>query len=352
LVTITATRAWGFLLGLGATAAITLCQILTRSRAGWLAFAAALVVWLAAVVVSVPVRRDPTIRFRMIATVLAIGFGIVLAVLLPNTLRWRSENPYLESMRGVANFQEGSGHGRLIQYRRTLELAAQNPVLGAGPGNWAVEYPRFAAPRDPSLSNSEGGTTSNPWPSSDWVAFIAEHGLVATVLLLVVFAGIALRATQRLLTAWTPREALAGVAALSTVIATLVAGMFDAVLLLAPPTLLVWAVLGALWTPAERRLNITPRLQGALLLSLVVLSGIGAVRSSGQLGAIGIYATQRGTGWLSFASGLDPGNYRLHVQLARSSNSRAKRCRHAHAAHELYPSAAEGRSLDRRCPRK
>jgi hypothetical protein len=255
-------------------------------------------------------------------------------------------------MRGVANFQEGSGHGRLIQYRRTLRIAGEDPVLGAGPGNWAVEYPKYAARNDPSLNNNEPGTTSNPWPSSDWVAFIAEHGLIATMMLLLVFTGIALRATQRLLTAWTPDDALAGAAALATVFGTLVAGMFDAVLLLALPTLLVWATLGALWSPAQRRLNLTPRVQGGLLMALVLCAGIGVLRSAGQLGAIGIYATQDGTGWLSFASGLDPGNYRIHTQLARSAGSRARRCRHADAAHALYPSAEEARALDRRCSRR
>jgi O-antigen ligase len=263
--TITATRTSGFLLGVTGTTIVTIAQVLTRSRAGWLACAAALVAWATAVVVSPPVRRDPTTRTRMIGVLIALGLGVAAAMLLPNTLRWRSENPYLESMRGVANFQEGSGHGRLIQYRRTLRIAGEDPVLGAGPGNWAVEYPKYAARNDPSLNNNEGGTTSNPWPSSDWVAFIAEHGLPATLMLLLVFTGIALRATQRLMSAWTPHDALAGAAALATVFGTLVAGMFDAVLLLALPTLIVWATLGALWSPARRRLNLTPRTQGALL---------------------------------------------------------------------------------------
>ncbi len=350
LATLTATRASGVLLGLAGSTLVTVSLVLTRSRAGWLAFAAALVAWGTAFVVSAPIRRDRVLRLRLFALAAALIVGVAAAILLPNALRWNSANPYLDSVRGVANFQEGSGHGRLIQYRRTLTMALEHPVLGAGPGNWPVQYPHYAAPNDPSLSSTEGGTTSNPWPSSDWVAYVAEHGLVATLLLLLVFTGIALRAMQRLLTAWTAQDALAGAAALATVFGALVAGLFDAVLLLALPTLLVWAVLGALWSPAERRLNISPRMQGAFLISLVVLAGVGAVRSAGQVGAIGIYATQRGSGWLSFASGLDPGNYRLHVRLARESGSRAKRCRHAHTAHKLYPSAAEARALDRRCP--
>ena len=43
-------------------------------------------------------------------------------------------------MHNVADYQGGSGRGRLIQYERTLALAIRHPLLGVGPGNWPVEY--------------------------------------------------------------------------------------------------------------------------------------------------------------------------------------------------------------------
>ena len=203
------------------------------------------------------------------------------------------------------------------------------------------------------MNGNEAGTTSNPWPSSDWVAFIAERGLPAAILLLLVFVGISLRATQRLLTAWTADEALAAATVLATVFGTLVAGMFDAVLLLALPTMLVWATLGALWTPAERRLNVSARAQTAVLLIVLAASGLGALRSAGQVGSVAVYSATSRPFLLSLAARMDPGNYRLRVRLARSSSglSREKRCRHARAANALYPSAQEARTLSRRCPR-
>ena len=159
------------MLGVGLVAATL---ILTRSRAGWLAAGAALAVWLAALIASKALRQRSVLS-RLAVIAVMLGIGVIAAVFVPNTLRWRSQNPYLDSMRGVANFQEGSGAGRLVQYRRSMVLAVQNPILGAGPGNWSVEYPSVAARRDPSLDNNEPGTTSNPWPSSDWVAFISER---------------------------------------------------------------------------------------------------------------------------------------------------------------------------------
>ena len=147
--TLTATRTYGYLLGTAGTAIVTVALVLTRSRAGWLAAGAVLVVWVAAFVFSAPIRRSRTTVLRLAGIVVALGLGVAAAILVPNTLRWRSDNPYLESMRSVANFQEGSGAGRLVQYRRTLRIVGHDPVLGAGPGNWAVEYPKYATGRDP-----------------------------------------------------------------------------------------------------------------------------------------------------------------------------------------------------------
>ena len=46
---------------------------------------------------------------------------------------------------------------------------------------------KYAARRDPSLDNSRGGMTANPWPSSDWVAYASERGPAAALLLLAAF---------------------------------------------------------------------------------------------------------------------------------------------------------------------
>ncbi|MGH7447037.1 MAG: O-antigen ligase family protein, partial [Longimicrobiales bacterium] len=204
--------------------------VLTRSRAGFVALAAVLSVLLAALLLSPRLRTHGRIWARVAGIALLAGVGIAAAVFVPNSLNWRSDNPYLESITGVANYQEGSGRGRLVQYRQSMVMAARNPVLGVGPGNWAVEYADYAAPRDPSLDSSAPGTTSNPWPSSDWVAVISERGFAAALLLGLALAGIALTALRRLLRAAAPGEALAGATLLATIAAAAVAGMFDAVM--------------------------------------------------------------------------------------------------------------------------
>src|SRR5690606_34693018 len=124
---------------------------------------------------------------------------------------------------------------------------------------WAVHYADYATGGDPSMSGRTPGTTANPWPSSDWVAFVAERGVPATLLLVLAFAGIAVRAMHRLFNTNEPEEAMRAAALLAMLLATVVAGMFDAVLLLALPALLVFAIAGALYEPPESRLHVTAR---------------------------------------------------------------------------------------------
>ena len=351
--------------GIGAMlAAATL--VLTRSRAGFLACGAVLVVLLTALAVSPTLRRHGRTWLRVIVILVLAGAGIAAATLVPNALNWRSDNPYLESLTGVANYQEGSGRGRLVQYRQSLRMAAAHPVLGVGPGNWPVVYPDYAADRDPSLDNSEPGMTSNPWPSSDWIAFISERGFAATLLLVLALAAMGIQAARQLVRGDDPDEALGATALLATLLAATVAGMFDAVLLLALPTLLVFAAAGALVPPEpareETRFNATPAAPAtmgaarstagtAAVIVLLFIAAIGALRSAAQLTGMGIYANSSSRTWLSRASFIDPGGYRLHVRLARrgSGLGREARCEHALAARDLFPNAREARNLSSGC---
>jgi hypothetical protein len=63
--------------------------------------------------------------------------------------------------------------------------------------------------------------------------------------------------------------------------------MFDAVLLLAVPTFLVWAALGALYVPAAAAPS-----RRVIPIVLIVIAGLGAARSAMQLTAMQIYATR------------------------------------------------------------
>jgi O-antigen ligase len=294
LVLLMALRAWrtaGYLLGALGVPIVIAALVLTRSRAGWLAFATVIVVFTLGMLLSRPLRRHGRTWGRLAGIALLSGAAVAVALLVPNQLRWVSDNPYLDSVTGIVDYQDGSGRGRLVQYDRSLRMATDSPLLGVGPGNWPLEYPKYAARGDPSLSRRNPRETANPWPSSDWVAFVAERGFPAAALLALAVLGIAGSAVRRLIAARDEDEALIAMALLATLLATVIAGAFDAVLLLALPTLLVWVAVGALWSPEPIPSHpVLARVGGILLILLATTAALGAVLSIGQLATMEIYA--------------------------------------------------------------
>ncbi len=312
--------------------------VLTRSRAAWLAAAIMLTVYFIAILLS----RSPSVWRRVAALALCAAVGGGAALVLPNALHWRSDNPYLESVKGVADYEKGSGHGRLIQYRNSLFMALRHPLFGVGPGNWPVEYPRHVHAGDRSLDPSDPGMTFNPWPSSDWFAFLSERGFAATFVLALFLLRMAVAAFARLRS---ETEGGDRAALLALLAATLVAGTFDAVLLLALPSVLVWLAIGALW-PENRTGEGAGNAAGIAALMFVAM--IGLYRSGSQLVAMEIFATHEDRASLVRAAAIDPGNYLVQMRLARRGK-RSERCAHALEARALYPLAEAAREVSRGC---
>jgi O-antigen ligase len=335
-------RRWSWWVGLAALTVLATAIILTRSRAAWLAGLAAvatagLAAWRARGLGDRPRRRQ---------LLGALAVGIVAALVLPNRLAWTTRTPYRDSLAGLVNYQEGSGWGRLIQYRNSLALVQRNPLLGTGPGNWAVHYPRVTTPGDPSYAGGDPIPT-NPWPSSDWVAVLVERGPVGAMLLLGAFSAAALIALRRLRH---EEHRAAAVGTLSLLAATLVTGMFDAVLLLAPPTLVVFAALGAILPDTGH--VVTRELAGrwrAVAIGVPLLSGsLLALYSGGQLAAIRITEIGRQRPAMERAVRYDPGNHRLRLLLGMRGRC-AQRVPHLRVARRLLPYHEWPRRLLRSC---
>lgn len=327
--------------------------VMSRTRAAWLALIVVggvlllAAFWRRAIVLTPPVFR------RAVLVVLVAAGGVAAALLLPNRLNWRSDSPYLETAAGVVNYREGSGRGRLIQYRNTTRLALRHPVLGVGPGNWSVQYPTVASRGDPSLN--EEGMTSNPWPSSDWAAFLAERGIPAFLTLVAAFAIVALGALHRVARAATTEEALRALGLAGTVLATALVGAFDAVLLLGAPSLIAWALIGAMMAPVRERWSVVPSLamrRVALVLALA-FAALFIVRALSQVIAMGTYdARPTRLTTIRMAARVDAGSYRLRMRAAEAHLTRGE-CRqaraHAEAARDLFPHAPAPRRVLRRC---
>jgi O-antigen ligase len=346
----------------GLLAAAAAALVLTRSRAAWLATLVAGVPFAVGLARAALVRRGgqgghgrpPTregVRLRRAAALAAAAAVAALAaVRVPNALDWRSNSPYLESARGMVNYREGSGRGRLEQWRHSARLVVAHPVLGVGPGHWAAAYPAVAPASDPSLTRDR--TTANPWPSSDWVATAAERGVLGLGTLGLAVLLLAWRAHHLVWRAATADARLLGGTLGAVLAATLTAGAFDAVLLLAAPSFLAWTAMGALVGAADRREGVTgPGLRRAPATALAALLALGTGLGAAHAAAMALYAAGRPRA-LARAAALAPGDYRIQLRAAQAghptSNCAAVR-RAAGRALAIAPSAPTARRTMRAC---
>jgi len=259
----------------------------------------------------------PEITLRLKSLVLAAAVGVLAALVLPNTLEWKSGSPYLDTVAGMVNYRRGSGHGRLVQYARTLRIAAAHPLFGVGPGNWAVVYPKSVEDYDHSIDYNSG-LTINPWPSSDWMAIVSERGVPALAAILLVLLGLLAGAWRRAGQAANIDEYLEGLALASALAVTAVVACFDAVLLLPAPSFIAWALFGALAASSPVRLTValSPLARRRLTAAVALVGAAAVLRSSGQVAAMALFSRARTGAQFRNAARLDPGSGRIRARLA------------------------------------
>jgi O-antigen ligase len=322
------------------------CVVLTRSRAAWIAAGGALILMGSLLLLLRRARRVPPIGARLMLLAAALLGGVAAAVSIPNALQWRSDSPYSDTLGGLVNTQEGSGRGRLLQYRNTLRLAAQHPLLGVGPGNWPIRYGDVAPASDPSWASGDV-IPLNPWPSSDWLAVLSERGLLAIVALLLLAGSLIRRA-------WGARlggeeRAQAAIALMGLVSTTAAVGALDAVMLLPAPLLLVTVSTGALLATADPDTDAGSSHHGSRLLSIaVVVLGIVTARSALETAAYVVAGNGRSLSHLRLAARLDPGSYPIRIALANRLSCAAARP-HIRAVMHLAPDWPATRMARRRC---
>jgi O-antigen ligase len=350
--TVTARRSNGAFIGSVGAGVVAAALVLSRSRAAWLAVTASVVVLTLSLFASRTYWSAQTVAGRITRLTLAAVIGATLAIVLPNRLNWSSDSPYLDSARGMVDYTTGSGRGRVAQYLHSMRVAGANPVFGVGPGNWPVRYVRFAPASDPSIADD--GMTANPWPSSDWVAYLSERGVVAAVALLGVFAALFIGALRRWPELGSSEAVLAKLTLLGTITATLVVSAFDAVLLLAAPAILAWSVLGAT-SGAGRVGRVVTFSRGTWAIVVIAMLSVvaaSAVRSATQAAAIltvGNGATR--AGWIN-AAALDWGSYRINLRVAElyANRGRCPAARfYARKALGLFPHAQAPRRVLQTC---
>jgi O-antigen ligase len=272
----------GWLIAAALVAAVVVC---TRSRAAWLAGPTVMICFVLLV------------RTRAVVAVAAsVAVGVCVALAAPVGLRWTEPNPYADTARRLVDSDSASGAGRLEEWRASLTLLRENPLLGVGPGNWFTEY-----------GITHGG---DHFAHSDGLAFAVERGGAG--------AALALGVAVTVLLAWRPRRGLLEFPLVaSTVVAAGVLGVFDAVIQLPAPLLWVTLVCFVGVTPSS-----TPVRAPKLGLALAALTLFTSLSFGSRL-----LSTAESTPFdrLERAAALDPFDAELRVTLAEAWIS-AGRC--------------------------
>lgn len=294
---------------LGAAALLAGVVLATRSRAAWLVGPMMLLVFVALT------RRRAALEVGA-----AVVGGVTLAALAPVMLVWNRADPYLDSWRRLLDWRSGSGAGRLHEWRESLELFKGRPLAGVGPGNWFVEY-----------GVTHGG---DHFAHSDLVGLLIERGLAGAVLWLALGVALLVCRPQPLVRC--------------TVLGALALGLFDAVLQLPAPLLLVTLVA---WVGSSAEVPAVPSRARGIATTTALLAVFTSLLFGSRL-----LATARSTPFdrLECASTLDPLDGELHVTLAEawaSAGDCANARRHADAARWLIPRHPRLPGVDAVCPR-
>jgi O-antigen ligase len=137
-------------------------------------------------------------------------------------------------------------------WRRTVAMMGDHPVLGVGPGNWPVVFPRYAEPG----AHRDGVLTANRAPRQahdDFLEHVAETGFVGGLALAWLAAGVVIAARGKLRR--TDRDARSVAAGASGALVALIAVAIAGFPLDMPGTLALAGIAMGLLVGAEQPLG-------------------------------------------------------------------------------------------------
>lgn len=330
--------------------------LLSRSRGAWLALVA--VVLVGSLLLAARVwRRQPLstrARARLTLHVVSVLVGGTLALLLPNRLEWVSSNPYRDSALTLIDYRDGTGAGRLVEYRNTIAMIGNSPWLGVGPGNWRVHYPTYTSEEDPNLL--PGIVPVRRYPQSEWLGGAAERGLPSSLALIAFFGLLLRRWAAGLTREGSGRKAAYCASGILTIVAVGVVGLFDPVIQTPVAGFIVPVLLGAMAAVPAPPPAIRPAraARAAMVVGTLV---IGVVLVSAQVRNVWgtyLYARNPTLESLERAARIDPGSYTIMALTASLLVERGQ-CEAAApyvvAARGMYPTAPHLDVLEERCRR-
>lgn len=158
--------------------------IICRSRAGWVGLAAMFVfaglMGLLRFLKYPASRIDNTGSKNKIRAFFVVAMAILLGIIAATQiewpgLRWREPEPYKSTLSRIFEADRGTGLGRVQQNQVALEMLAERPLLGFGPGAWRREVGRFIT-TVPGVPEDFVGHTQVP--NSEYITLVTETGLL------------------------------------------------------------------------------------------------------------------------------------------------------------------------------
>lgn len=315
---------------------------LTRCRAAWLGLATATAVGVALNVRARRARvRNPEGSVRQFLFIGALAAaGVLVAVVTPNRLAWNSSTPWRDTAATLLDAREGSGHDRIVQYGRTVELLWKHPLLGVGVGNWWIAYTSNRAAEMPTLDPGE----VNSLPSSDWIGGTAETGLLGAGVMLLVCWAVCRRTTNDLtcgladLTVGERERWSVGVAQVCTLAVVAVLGAVDSPLA-RPTTLFAAAITVGMLLPRPVKSTGSRRRSSTQTVGALVCCAA-AAWDGARARSAWLYRSAQTPSELSAVVRLDPTAYQSRAAYVRALGS-ARHCDEADKARQrtlaLFP---------------
>lgn len=331
--------------------------LLSRSRGAWLGAIAATAVLAAACFDRVVRQGTLGRRAVLVATLSVAGFGLAS---VPSRIgpAANSANPTpLNTLSRIAEYDKGTGQGRLIQYQTTLAMIAAYPWFGVGPGNWSAGYVLHARSPDPSYQPGAPQPV-NRLPNSDLLGHLSERGMLGFLPLVAAVAFLIATALGRL------RVYRAGGSdfeerrlswlTLSAMAALITMGLVDAVVLRPEPAVFASVLFGMYGLDRGHPLNVTPKTRTLLAQTFALVCTFSVMRSLGASHAMSL-ADRSDAPSLERAYGMDPGNFVLagraafkYALLGNCSKARDL----ARAARANFPEVPEAESAIAECERR
>jgi hypothetical protein len=183
---------------------------------------------------------------------------------------------------------------------------------------------------------------------------VSERGFIAAIALLGAFAVLFFGAFHGWREIAESDAVLARLVLAGTTVATMVVSIFDAVLLLAAPALLVWTILGASAGARRqgRQVTLSSRQWAVAAAATMLIAIASTARSAAQTMAMSAVGQGGQTaGWVRGAA-WDPGSYRINLKAAQLYARRGK-CKaarpYAKRAESLFPNSPAAKRALRQC---